>query len=65
MLVNDAPLLPLRDCTNTDCKCRYISLSDRRQEVRRDADLGITRGMPMAGSKRGASKGRRKTDTGD
>jgi len=41
-LRNDAPLLPLPDCTNRDgCRCKYQHWADRRQEDRRALKTGI------------------------
>jgi hypothetical protein len=34
-LATDAPSLPLTDCDNSHCRCRYDYLDDRRQEDRR------------------------------
>jgi hypothetical protein len=41
-LCNEAPLLPLPECTNQGtCKCKYKHWDDRRQEDRRAFDNGI------------------------
>jgi hypothetical protein len=34
-LASEAPELPLPDCDAVDCGCRYVYLSDRRQDDRR------------------------------
>jgi hypothetical protein len=35
-LCNEAPMLPLADCTNSQqCRCKYQHWNDRRQEDRR------------------------------
>lgn len=65
LLVSEAPLLPLRDCTSEKCECRYVSFADRRQDPRRDDDLGITHTMRMSNDRRSSSRGRRKTDVED
>jgi len=30
-LVGDAPTLPFKDCTRSDCRCRYERISERRK----------------------------------
>lgn len=41
-LCNEAPLLPLTNCSRNDnCKCRYEHFSDRRQFLRRESDIGF------------------------
>ena len=41
-LAAHAPQLPLGGCDRAmECKCRYQHLTDRRQEMRRDADHGL------------------------
>src|SRR5690606_13705193 len=41
-LCREAPILPLDLCDHRlNCKCRYIHLDDRRQELRREADNGL------------------------
>jgi hypothetical protein len=62
-LVGKAPLLPLRDCDQPECKCIYRRLEDRRTDARRDADMGIgTLRIHYPGSRRADSPGRRSTD---
>lgn len=60
-LSEDAPRLPLDECQCVqDCHCVYRHFSDRRTEVRRDADMGLPlRHVP--GDKR-LGVGRRITD---
>ena len=40
-LANDVPLLPLRECTSSDCQCTYKHYDDRRTDARRDWDIGL------------------------
>ena len=55
-LCNQAPMLPLPDCTNPSaCKCIYQHLDDRRQEDRRAEVTGI-------GDQYFASEDRRETN---
>lgn len=60
-LSEEAPILPLEACTCVDaCRCVYRHYSDRRTEVRREADLGLPeRHIP---EEKRASAGRRVTD---
>ena len=60
-LSEDAPRLPLDECQCVEgCRCVYRHYSDRRTEVRRDADMGLPyRHVP--GDKR-LGVGRRITD---
>jgi hypothetical protein len=47
-LSNDAPKLPLRDCTEPQCSCRYRHYEDRRHaSVALDAN-----GMPLPNPRR-------------
>lgn len=58
-----APLLPLPDCDQPECKCIYRRLEDRRTDLRRDADVGIgTLRIHYPGSRRAGSPGRRAKD---
>ena len=60
-LSEDAPRLPLDACTCVrDCTCVYRHYSDRRTDVRRDADMGLPR-RHVTGDKR-EGVGRRVTD---
>ncbi len=60
-LSEDAPILPLEACTGIDtCRCVYRHFSDRRTEVRRDADMGLPQRHIPAEKRAGA--GRRVTD---
>ncbi len=41
-LCNEAPLVPLQNCTNKEnCGCRYKHLADRRTTARRVTDNGL------------------------
>jgi hypothetical protein len=38
----EAPNLPLADCSNPEqCSCRYQHHTDRREDARRDTDIGL------------------------
>jgi len=61
MLSEEAPLLPLADCTNSlACSCHYRHFKDRRTEVRRESDDGLPPRMVEADRRDRA--GRRVTD---
>ena len=60
-LSDEAPLLPLADCTRSqDCKCRYEHYDDRRTNVRRDTDQGLPEKLRPEEDREGP--GRRVTD---
>ena len=40
-LVNEAPLFPLSGCEVENCRCSYRQEGDRRQSIRRRADVGL------------------------
>lgn len=41
-LADDAPMLPLSDCSNpAGCRCKYQHFDDRRTEPRRESDVGL------------------------
>ncbi len=41
-LSDDAPMLPLSDCSNpAGCRCRYQHFDDRRTDARRESDVGM------------------------
>ncbi len=62
-LSRDAPPLPLKDCTCSNCECRYEHYDDRRQLGRRARDLGVSIDGYTEDEKRGGAKrGRRKSD---
>lgn len=41
ILADEAPQLPLPDCDEANCQCRYAQYRDRREDLRRDSDVGI------------------------
>ena len=41
LLIDEAPQLPMPDCEQAACECRFQQFSDRRADLRRDADAGI------------------------
>ncbi|MGI9323979.1 MAG: hypothetical protein ACR2PZ_02090 [Pseudomonadales bacterium] len=61
-LMSEAPSLPLTGCDAESCNCRYVRLDDRRQDARRDADLGIEHRGVLAEERRAERRGRRHTD---
>jgi hypothetical protein len=41
-LADEAPMLPLSDCSNpAGCRCRYQHYDDRRTDARRESDVGL------------------------
>ena len=41
-LADEAPMLPLAECTRrADCHCKYRHFDDRRTEARRESDVGL------------------------
>ena len=41
-LADDAPMLPLGDCSNpAACRCKYQHYDDRRTDARRESDIGL------------------------
>lgn len=67
-LATRVPMLPLQDCDRSICNCTYRRHADRRNLVRRAADLGAavsSNTLHQAGDHRSAaSRGRRSTDPG-
>lgn len=62
-LAGEAPKLPLDDCTETDCRCRYLHLQDRRSGEDRRMDLGeFGTFMPAGRSERRTGAARRTSD---
>lgn len=60
-LSEEAPRLPLDDCTNASaCRCVYRHFTDRRTDVRREADLGLP--MRQVPDEKRYGAGRRVTD---
>jgi hypothetical protein len=60
-LSKDAPMLPLRDCDNPNCQCKYEHHDDRRAGPRRDAEVGLP-SAPPEGDDRRSRRGRRVDD---
>ena len=65
-LTDEAPLLPLADCDQPDCGCRYQHYTDRRTDDRRDTDVGIgfAADLYRKECRRGKVRGRRRSDQG-
>lgn len=63
-LCHDAPRLPLANCDQQQCNCRYQHYTDRRTEARRDGDVGIGLASEMfyEDCRRSKAKGRRSVD---
>ena len=62
-LSREAPVLPLKDCDQEGCACRYDHHDDRRKGARRASELGVSVDGYSGQDKRGGPKrGRRKTD---
>jgi len=60
-LADDAPMLPLSDCSNpAGCRCRYQHYDDRRTEARRESDVGLPMKVHPNDARSGV--GRRVTD---
>ena len=65
LLAGEAPALPLPECDQSTCRCRYNRFTDRRTEARRAADVGLRVGNDMyrqAGKCSRQGNGRRTTD---
>ena len=63
-LSRDAPALPLKNCDNAACTCRYEHFDDRRKGARRAGEIGVTIDGYVANERRAPVKrGRRKQDT--
>jgi hypothetical protein len=65
ILANEAPRLPLSDCTQPhDCRCRFSKFADRRDELeseRRHQGVSM-RSVLFSGKERRRSGGRRSED---
>jgi len=62
-LAQDAPSLPLANCTKKNCQCRYIFLEDRRSGEDRRLEISRYGGfMPSYDSERREVTGRRYAD---
>jgi hypothetical protein len=62
-LSQDAPALPLEECSSKVCACRYVHHQDRRRTLRRASDV-VPRRMNWPGQERRNTLGRRSTDMG-
>ncbi len=61
-LSNEAPSLPLVACSNPQgCQCRYKHHTDRREDARRDTDVGLPERL-FHGTNRRTRSGRRASD---
>ena len=59
----EAPTLPLKNCMNTACTCRYVHYDDRRAGPRRARDMGVAIDGYIEKDQRGGPfRGRRKPD---
>jgi hypothetical protein len=58
ILATEAPVLPLAGCDAESCHCGYHKTADRREDLRRTSDHGITPIM-FAGSENRAESDRR------
>lgn len=65
-LSRDAPLLPLAECDQAACKCRFVHHEDRRNKLRRgyQSDLGRVAALGSNEERRGRA-GRREGDLTD
>lgn len=65
-LSKEAPVIPMKDCTQAQCQCHYQHYDDRRQTGQdRRIEYGITRelyGLFGEHNRRDQPKGRRVTD---
>lgn len=63
-LSREAPPLPLKNCTQPACTCRYAHYDDRRKGPRRASELGVSIDGYGETDRRSAEvrKGRRRTD---
>lgn len=62
-LSREAPVLPLKNCTNPECTCRYEHYEDRRRGPRRAREMGVAIDGYEDSERRSKNKrGRRKSD---
>ena len=59
LLAAEAPTLPLAQCSLDTCDCQYEKTSDRRQDIRRNSDVGIGNSIFSAAEKRQSNDRRR------
>ncbi len=64
LLADEAPQLPMPDCDRASCECHFQQYTDRRTDLRRDADAGIgtMADMFVAENARDERPGRRSAD---
>ena len=62
-LCENAPALPLVDCTRESCACTYRHHDDRRAGLRRAEEKGVVQGRYEGIEKRAWQRGRRADDT--
>jgi hypothetical protein len=62
LLSNQAPLLPLVDCTSRECACTYRHYVDRRGGSRRIDEKSVVKKCYGGGEKRLQQRGRRSAD---
>ena len=62
-LSKEAPQLPLDGCTETDCRCKYVHMDDRRSGGDRRIELGdLGAFLPISQTERRQRSGRRSVD---
>jgi hypothetical protein len=62
-LSKEAPQLPLEGCSETDCRCKYVHLEDRRVGDDRRVELGdLGAFLPVTQQERRRVAGRRSED---
>lgn len=59
-LVKEAPTLPLKSCSATDCHCRYEHHEDRRSDEDRRFQFGVSRSFHNLNSERRERSDRRR-----
>jgi len=62
LLSDEAPLLPLIDCTSAECTCKYRHYVDRRGGSRRGDEKSVIKRCYGGSEKRVAQRGRRASD---
>ena len=62
-LANDSPSLPLENCSQKECRCKYVHLDDRRSGGDRRVELGeLDNFLPANLTERRSIIGRRAAD---
>lgn len=64
LLAHEAPQLPMPDCDQPSCECRFKQYTDRRTDLRRNSDAGIgtMADMFVTDNARAERPGRRSVD---